>query len=120
GVLLFYRILVGVGEASYATISPGLISDTYEPARRNNALTIFYVAIPVGGALGYMLGGLIEHHWGWRYAFFCAGLPGLLLAVVLLPFNEPVRGQAEGKAVVKPGLRDILGIFRLPDFHLVV
>jgi MFS family permease len=53
GVLLFYRILVGVGEASYATISPGLISDAYEPARRNNALTIFYVAIPVGGALGY-------------------------------------------------------------------
>ena len=120
GILLFYRILVGLGEASYATISPGLISDAYEPARRNNALTIFYVAIPVGGALGYGLGGLIEQHFGWRSAFFCAGLPGLLLALVLLPFGEPARGQAEGKTVEKPHLREILGIFRLPDFHLVI
>src|SRR5882724_9415040 len=48
GVLLAYRVLVGVGEASYATISPGLISDNYGPKQRNNALTIFYVAIPVG------------------------------------------------------------------------
>ena len=120
GVLLLYRILVGVGEASYATISPGLISDAYEPARRNNALTIFYVAIPVGGALGYGLGGFIEHHFGWRNAFFCAGIPGLLLALVLLPFREVARGQAEGKIAEKPSLRDVLGVFRLPDFHLVV
>jgi len=120
GGLLLFRMLVGVGEASYATISPGLISDAYEPARRNNALTIFYVAIPVGAALGYALGGLIEHHFGWRTAFFCAGVPGLLLALVLLPFREPERGQAEGKAVEKPRLSDVLGIFRLPDFHLVV
>src|SRR2546426_3473587 len=92
GTLLFYRLFVGVGEASYATISPGLISDAYEPARRNNALTIFYVAIPVGGALGYALGGFVEHHFGWRNAFFCAGVPGLRLALVLLPFREPERG----------------------------
>ncbi len=58
-VLLVYRVLVGVGEASYATISPGLISDNFEPRRRNNALTIFYVAIPVGYALGYLFGGEI-------------------------------------------------------------
>ncbi len=120
GVLLAYRILVGVGEASYATISPGLIFDAYEPARRNNALTIFYVAIPVGGALGYGLGGLIEHHFGWRSAFLCAGLPGLLLALVLLPFREPERGQAEGRTVEKPRLTDVLGIFRRPNFHFVV
>lgn len=120
GVLLLYRILVGVGEASYATISPGLISDAYEPSRRNNALTIFYVAIPVGGALGYGLGGLIEHYLGWRSAFFFAGVPGLLLALVLLPFRDPERGQVEGKTVEKPHFRDVLRIFRSPDFHLVV
>src|SRR2546423_9520177 len=120
GILLFYRILVGLGEASYAPISPGLISDAYEPARRNNALTIFYVAIPVGGALGYGLGGLIEHHFGWRSAFLCAGLPGLLLALVLLPFRQRERGQAEGKKVDKPTLKEVLGIFRLPNFHLVI
>src|SRR2546423_6541768 len=120
GILLFYRILVGLGEASYATISPGLISDAYEPARRNNALTIFYVAIPVGGALGYGLGGLIEHHFGWRSAFFCAGVPGLLLALVLLPFREPERGQAEGTQVKKPKVGDVLKIFKIPDYHMIV
>src|SRR5713226_9339753 len=56
-MMLCFRVLVGVGEASYATISPGVISDSFGPARRNNALTIFYVAIPVGAALGYVLGG---------------------------------------------------------------
>ena len=47
-MLLGFRVLVGVGEASYATISPGVISDSFPAAKRNNALTIFYVAIPVG------------------------------------------------------------------------
>src|SRR3982751_4026305 len=56
-VLLGYRVLVGLGEASYATISPSLISDAFVRSKRNNALTIFYVAVPVGYALGYLLGG---------------------------------------------------------------
>src|SRR5262249_4121883 len=88
GLLLVYRVLVGLGEASYATISPSLISDAYGPARRNNALTIFYVAIPVGAALGYVLGGEVSAHWGWRHAFIWAGAPGLLLALILLAFPE--------------------------------
>src|SRR5712671_2876169 len=92
GVLLFYRVLVGVGEASYATISPSLISDNFPAARRNQALTIFYVAIPVGAALGNVLGGQIATHFSWRDAFIWAGAPGLLLALVLLPFKEPQRG----------------------------
>src|SRR6266581_1355300 len=60
--LLWYRVMVGVGEASYATISPSLISDTFGADRRNNALTIFYVAIPVGAALGNIMGGEIVAH----------------------------------------------------------
>src|SRR5262245_6422610 len=100
--LLCYRVLVGVGEASYATISPSLISDAYAPAKRNNALTLFYVAIPVGAALGNIIGGEIGAHQGWRHAFIWAGVPGLLLALVLLPFQEPRRGQAEGVVVEKP------------------
>src|SRR5215471_11503937 len=63
GMLLFYRVLVGLGEASYATISPSLISDAFSATMRNNALTIFYVAIPVGSALGYIIGGEISAHW---------------------------------------------------------
>jgi MFS transporter, Spinster family, sphingosine-1-phosphate transporter len=97
-MLLFFRALVGVGvgEASYATLSPGLISDTWAADKRNTAITIFYVAIPVGSALGYMLGGEIAGHWGWRQAFYWVGAPGLLLALVLLPFREPGRGEADG------------------------
>src|SRR5436309_1253415 len=93
--MVAFRILVGLGEASYATISPSLISDTFRSTKRNNALTIFYVAIPVGSALGYLLGGEFSSPSAWRYAFIWAGLPGLLLALVLLPFEEPRRGQIE-------------------------
>src|SRR5437879_3395924 len=95
-LLLFYRVLVGLGEASYATISPSLISDQFGAERRNTALTIFYVAIPVGAALGNIFGGQIATHYSWRNAFIWAGAPGLLLALVLLPFQEPPRGQAGG------------------------
>jgi 1-acyl-sn-glycerol-3-phosphate acyltransferase len=122
-MLLLFRVFVGLGEASYATISPSLISDAFGPAKRNNALTIFYVAIPVGSALGYILGGLISAHWGWRHAFIWAGVPGLILALVLLPFGEPRRGQAElasGQPVPKPSLRDYLQLLINPNYQLVV
>lgn len=120
-MLLGFRVLVGVGEASYATISPSLISDTFPADRRNNALTIFYVAIPIGSALGYIIGGEAAAHIGWRWAFVWAGVPGLILALVLLPFRDPERGQAEGGgAVTKPGVADVLKLFRLADYNLVV
>ena len=121
--LLGYRVLVGLGEASYATISPSLISDAYGPAKRNNALTVFYVAIPVGAALGYLVGSKISAVWGWRYAFILAGLPGLFLAVSLLPFREPERGQSEARqteAAAKPRLADVFNLLRLGDYNLVV
>jgi MFS family permease len=122
-MMLAFRVLVGVGEASYATISPGLISDSYAPAKRNNALTIFYVAIPVGAALGSIIGGFIFKHWGWRHAFIWAGAPGLLLALVMLPFPDLKRGQAEGKTVEaakRPSVRDVLNLLRIPGYLLVV
>jgi predicted MFS family arabinose efflux permease len=120
-VLLLFRVLVGTGEASYATMSPSLISDTHQGERRNMALTIFYVAIPIGAALGTILGGQIAAHYTWRHAFIWAGAPGLLLALVLLPFKEPTRGGAQETAAhaAKPGLADVLRLFAIPDFMLV-
>jgi len=119
--LLFYRILVGVGEASYATISPSWISDVFPPAKRNNALTIFYVAIPVGAALGYAIGGSVALRASWRHAFIYAGAPGLLLALTLLPFLEPARGASDAaKAHEPPKLGDLAQLVRNANYLLVV
>ena len=122
-VLLLFRVLVGLGEASYATISPSLISDAFGAEKRNNALTIFYVAIPVGSALGYLVGGEVSAHLGWRHAFIYAGIPGLVLALVLLPFRDPERGQADlkaGEVVSKPKTGDFLKLLVNVDYQLVV
>ena len=122
-IMIAFRVLVGLGEASYATISPSLISDSYGPAKRNNALTIFYTGIPVGAALGTIIGGFIAAKWGWRYAFIWAGAPGLLLALVMLPFAELKRGHAEGKTVEaakKPSVRDFVNLFCIREYMLVV
>jgi MFS transporter, Spinster family, sphingosine-1-phosphate transporter len=89
------RAAVGIGEAAYATISPALLADYYPPARRGRIFAIFYMAIPVGAALGYVVGGLVSQAWGWRAAFFVAGLPGLLLAFWVLRLPDPPRGATE-------------------------
>lgn len=122
-MLLAFRVLVGVGEASYATISPSLISDTFATERRNNALTFFYAAIPAGYALGYVFGGHMAQWFGWRSAFIWAGAPGLVLALVLLPFAEPKRGQAEGVGAsppAKPKFSEFFKLFKDADYQLVV
>ena len=86
------RAMVGVGEAAYATISPSLISDFYPPSRRNRILTIFYVAIPVGAAMGFTVGGLLGHAAGWRTAFLICGPPGVLAAALAFFIKDPGRG----------------------------
>ena len=93
--LVVARALTGVGEASYVVITPSLVSDYYPPARRGRALAIFYAAIPVGSALGYVLGGAINARFGWRWAFFLAGAPGAALAFALLFLRDPPRGALD-------------------------
>jgi MFS family permease len=89
--LVAARVVVGVGEASYATLAPTIIDDLASPRVKNRWLAVFYVAIPVGSALGYLLGGQLEHAYGWRSAFFIAGAPGLALAAATLALKEPPR-----------------------------
>ena len=101
GWLLLARAVIGVGEASYAVVTPSLLSDCYPAERRALVLGIFYAAIPVGSALGYIVGGVIGEAHGWRAAFFIAGAPGAVLAFLLLSFTEPVRG-ARDTAEVAP------------------
>jgi MFS family permease len=86
------RAAVGVGEAAYVTIAPSLLSDYFPVRQRGRVMAIFFCAIPVGSALGYVVGGLVDKHYGWRAAFFVAGVPGLLLAALVLLLRDPPRG----------------------------
>jgi hypothetical protein len=99
--LVLLRSLVGVGEAAYGTIAPPLISDFFPPAERNVAYGFFYLAIPVGGALGYGLGAVIGSLAGWRLAFIFCGAPGLVAAAACLRLNDPPRGGNDDTAAIR-------------------
>jgi MFS transporter, Spinster family, sphingosine-1-phosphate transporter len=86
------RAAVGVGEAAYVTVGPSLLSDYFRRDQRGRVMAIFFCAIPVGSALGYVVGGLMGAHFGWRAAFFVAGIPGLALALLCLGLADPPRG----------------------------
>ena len=89
------RASVGVGEAAYVTIAPSLLSDYFPSGQRARVMAVFFCAIPVGSALGFVVGGLIDVHFGWRVAFFVAGVPGLILAVLCLGLRDPPRGSQD-------------------------
>ncbi|HEY7574538.1 MAG TPA: MFS transporter, partial [Thermoanaerobaculia bacterium] len=79
------------GEAAYATISPALLSDYFPESERGRVFAAFYVAIPVGAAAGFLLGGALEQVFGWRGAFYAVGLPGVALAALALTVPDPAR-----------------------------
>jgi len=91
--LLIRHTLVGIGEASFVTISPTFVADLFPESKRGRVLGVFYLAIPVGFALGYLIGGYFGTRYGWRAPFYVAGVPGFLLATVMLFSPEPERGQ---------------------------
>ena len=97
------RAAVGVGEAAYGTISPALLADYFPRERRGRVFAIFFAAIPIGSALGYIVGGLVDHYLGWRQAFFVAGAPGLVLAAVALRLYDPPRGIHDPEGAPVPG-----------------
>jgi MFS family permease len=96
------RALVGIGEAAYAAIAPALLADYFPASTRGRVYAVLNMALPVGAALGYVLGGLIGHHFGWRAAFFLCGAPGMLLAAVMLALPDPARGAQDAPASVQP------------------
>jgi MFS family permease len=104
GSLLAARSAVGVGEAAYGTIAPALLADSFPARTRGRVFAVFYMAIPVGSAAGYIFGGLVDQRFGWRAAFLLAGAPGLLLAALLSRLSDPPRGVQEG-VVVRPSAR---------------
>ena len=91
--LLIRHTLVGIGEATFVTIAPTFVADLFAEDRRGRVLGVFYLALPVGSAAGYLLGGNLAPTHGWRFPFYIAAAPGFMLALAVLFLKEPERGQ---------------------------
>ncbi|HEY2466765.1 MAG TPA: MFS transporter [Terracidiphilus sp.] len=114
--LYIRHAIVGIGEASFGIFAPAVIADFYPERDRNRILSIFYVAIPVGAALGYMAGGQMGTAWGWRQPFFICAIPGLVVAVLYGVFGrEPERG-AQDHIRATPDRATFFGLFHNPAF----
>lgn len=118
--LLIRHTLVGVGEATFVTIAPTFVADLFAEKKRGRILGVFYLAIPVGSAAGYLLGGNLAPSHGWRFPFYIAAAPGFLLAVAVLFLREPERGQFDSLRIAllkeAPERGTILGLAFNPAF----
>ena len=117
--MFFWRALLGVGEASYGVMRRPLLADLFAPKHRGRVMGVYFLALPLGGALGYAIGGWVAR-WHWQAAFWVVGLPGLLAAAAGLVIHDPGRGASEGyhqpARPTRPGSRDYLDLFRTPSF----
>lgn len=98
-MLFAARIGVGIGEAGTSPASYSIISDRFEQERRSTAMGVLMLGGNVGLLLGFVVGGYVAANWSWRSAFIVAGLPGILLALLILAtMQEPRRGEVDGEA----------------------
>lgn len=88
GQLIFTRSAVGVGEAGYGTVSPSYLAEWFPVEKRARVMAIYALAIPAGSAVGYLLGGALGQHFGWRNAFYIVAAPGMLLGLGALFLRE--------------------------------
>jgi len=109
GELLVRHTLVGIGEATFVTIAPTFVVDLFSEDKRARILGVFYLAIPVGSAAGYLVGGYLAPIYGWRFPFYIAAAPGFVLALAILFLQEPERGQFDTLKGT-PERRTILGL----------
>jgi MFS transporter, Spinster family, sphingosine-1-phosphate transporter len=95
-MLMIARAVIGIGEAGYGAVAPSIISDLYPREQRTRVLSYFYIAIPVGAAAGFGLGGWLSSSYSWHTAFFAGGVPGLILGTLAFFMPEPQRGAMDG------------------------
>jgi predicted MFS family arabinose efflux permease len=119
------RALVGIGEASYGPTASAMVSDLFPRERRGLVNALFNSAIPMGGAIGVMAGGLVGSRYGWRTAFFLVGLPSLALTILAWRLGDPLRGgqdhlaPAEETHAPEGFLHGVAQLFRTPTFVMV-
>jgi len=116
-ILLATRIFVGIGEGAYGPAAPTILADLYPLEIRGRVMAVFFMAIPVGSALGYGFAGFVNAHWDWRWAFYLVAPPGLALAGLCALMREPRRGESGAK---RPRSRreDFLTLFRTRSYVL--
>jgi MFS family permease len=118
-MLFFFRLCVGIGEATCAPTSSSLIGDLVPAHQRARAMALFMLGLPLGLALSFFVSAAVAQRHGWQTAFFVAGLPGLILAGLVLLILDPIRGSAESKptasapgAAISEGLAEPLSFRR--------
>jgi MFS family permease len=121
--LVAARGLVAVGEASFSTLAPAYIADTLPQGQRARALGLFYLALPIGTALAYLVGALVGSRWGWRPAFLVAGLPGLAMAFLIYRLPRTGRPQPAPSLGKGTGKNSLFGVawdlWRIPTIRRV-
>jgi MFS family permease len=110
GTLVAARVAVGIGEASYATLAPTIIDDISPPDKKGRMLAVFFLAVPVGSALGYLTGSYVQKVWSWQGAFFLGGGPGIGLAFVCLLIAEPARKLSKVKVAIASAVSTLVRI----------
>lgn len=129
-ILYVARIFIGVGEAGCLVIGPSLISDFFRTKVRGKALSMFFLAMPLGGTAAFIMAGLLINILSWREMFILAGAPGFLIAVFIWVLPEPERGQADadpsshhhhhGPRKGGGGLRGYIQLLRTPTLMLII
>jgi len=114
--LLIRHTLVGIGEASFVILSPTFVADMFPVEKRGRVMGVFYLAIPVGTALGYLLGAVMGPKYGWRAPFYVGAAPGVLLALLLLSIPEPTLGQFDPPESKLPERDTLKNLLRNPAF----
>jgi MFS transporter, Spinster family, sphingosine-1-phosphate transporter len=116
-ILFATRVCVGIGEGGYGPAAPTIISDLFPIETRGRVMAIFCAAIPVGSALGYVIGGLIGAHLGWRWAFYLVAPPGLLLGLLCFWQRDP-RAAPDNllQKSTRRSIRDYVNLFRTRSY----
>src|SRR6267154_3546142 len=116
-ILFATRVLVGIGEGGYGPAAPTILADLFPIETRGRIMAIFCSAIPVGSALGYVIGGLVGAHFGWRWAFYLVTPPGLLLGLLCFWQRDPrVAAHHLVQEAPRRRLTDYLGLFRTRSY----
>ena len=122
GALFAARLGVGIGEATCAPASNSLIGDLFPSKQRARALSFFMLGLPLGSFLGIFVSGRIAAAYGWRFPFYVAAVPGIILALLALTISEPQRGAAEASPTAGrlPEGSPYWRVLRIPSMRWII